>query len=323
MAGENQEAAPAAASTGADTAPQVSGSDTSGDAGITDFLNEFSNLTETPDGVPPAGDAGDKSGDAVPPASTTPEVPAGTKPGEAAPAVVPPTTPTPAVPTGQDDKNPLVDAVAKLTETLDKQKPAETPVKPGEEPLPFEIPAYNFEVNDKLMENLYSEDANVRKQAMATLLQANNQAIHKSIGTQMFGLMREVVKAAVPHIIQMANTTQQQGGAQRQVHDDFYGKFPTLKHDAIKPLVMREAQAMVKEGKFTNGWDATFRDALGQRIVGMLAAAAGATIPQAQPAVAPVPAARPPVMVAPRAAPSAPNGQPTELQQDVAALLDF
>lgn len=320
MAGENQEAATAAVNDS-----QVSGSNTEATPAPieVDFLAEFSNMT-APDSEVTVGDT--KVEGSTPLAQPTPEAPAGTNPGEAAPAAVPPTPETPAVPTGQNpgETNPLVDAVAKLTETLGKQPQAaqpETPATPKEEQLPFDIPPYQFEVNDKLMDNLYSEDAATRKQAMATLLAANNQAVHKTLGAQMFGLMRETLKQAVPHIIAMANTTQQQGGAQRQVRDDFYGKYPTLNVPQLKPFVMQVAQEMVKEGKF-QGWNEEFRDALGQRVTGMLQAAAGIA-PQAQPAptATPVPVAKPPVLVQPRVAPQ-PTEQPSQLAQDVMSLLD-
>ena len=75
----------------------------------------------------------------------------------------------------------------------------------------------------------------------------------------------------------------------REVHNDFYTKFPQLNHPVLKQMVMREAATLAPQ-LGVRAWTPEFRDRLGAHVMSMLpqmVAPAAPVVPQATPTVGP------------------------------------
>lgn len=175
-------------------------------------------------------------GGAVPPTDgsqpAVPQAQPGTQPVTQQPQPQPGVTPDPIAQVQQQ--------IAGLTQVLSSQQ-AQTQAPQGEpaaDPLET-VPEYNFDIPDQLVNMMASEDPAERKQAMASLVRGVSQTIHQQLTETIKGV-RDSVPQSIGQAIQMQELS-------RTVNTDFYGKYPTLNTDQMRPIVKSTAEALMKQ----------------------------------------------------------------------------
>ena len=217
------------------------------------------------DGTAPSADGGQPAQ----PATTTTQPEGGVQPDELAQAKV---------------------MIANLQNLVQSQAaPVQTPAaQPGGEQQPVNplevIPDYDFDMPDQLVTMLASEDPVERKQALNSLTKGIAQTVHQQTMKTVAGVITQM-QTDIPNAT-MQQFQQQQ--LQSQVAGDFYGKFPNLNNDAIKPSVRQVAEQLMKSDLLLGiqpAWTPAFMD----RVAAGVNALFGQPIPETPaPATPPV-----------------------------------
>lgn len=139
------------------------------------------------------------------------------------------------------------------------------------------IPAYDFNVPDKMMEMMDSADPTQRKQALAQMLKGTAQAVHQNVYNQ-FGQALQQLRQEIP---QQAQQTMQQTSQVQQVNKDFFGTYPELNRTELQPMIQSVGQQVLQEfqqrGKRVDSWTPELRDEIGKRARQVLQTAAGSS----------------------------------------------
>lgn len=260
--------------------------------------------------------------------------PFGPQPGapeveETPPAVVPSQAPPPVEaqpqpqpqPQPSDEARQLREMVARQQQIIERMAEAvrqpqqpQQPAQPQTEKPEFEVPPYEFQVQDQLIEALGHEDANIRKLGISALARATAQEVHRQVMQQVVGRFKDFDKSLDGRI--GARVTQTQ--TRESMQSDFFGAYPALQNPAFSSVVAAATEQAVQE-LGTSTWTPQMRDLIGQRAMQMLVAAvpghAAAAPPQA-PMVPAQPAPQPPAMFAPGARPNG-SGKPRKQVDEV------
>lgn len=224
-----------------------------------------------PEGTPKPGETGTPK-----PAETTPPAP---KPGETAPPG------TPVAPAAAPVV-PLEKTIAEQAETIRAliQRPAAADTKPAADTPP--PPKFNLGIPPKLMDALSSEDGNERSTAMHAVVNGVANAVWN-------GVQEHLVKEILPGIQQMMGAYISSQDNAKRIATDFYGKYPMLDNENLKPLVTNVGVQLATERQAQNKsteYSEEFRDAIAERIFTLIpalrtqAAAAAPGAPAAPPA---------------------------------------
>ena len=137
-------------------------------------------------------------------------------------------------------------------------------------PAPAETPSFLLQMPQDLMAQLNSEEPSERSQGFSNLVNGIGQMMHG----HMIKVLEEKLTATVALVEQRATAQQTRSVEETAVLEDFYGKFPKLNDDAIRPLVQQVTSQLVQETG-ANKWSPELRDAIGIRTTQIIKAAAG------------------------------------------------
>lgn len=228
----------------------------SGDKDITDVLKFDPFAGKNEDEIP----QGDISGD-TDKAKASGEGDENEPKAPAAPAKAPETKPAESVSDATGDQvkhwQSIAESYQQQIQALKTSAKPETPAEPE-----VKIPDYNFDVPDKLIEVLTTEQDPARfKEGVIALMKGIAGAVH----AQMYNHVDETLTkrfSSIPQMINAVTTAQKQATEMRA---DFYGKYPEFDHPQMHDFVMKTAEAVAKEtGK--KAWDAELRDATATRM---------------------------------------------------------
>lgn len=262
---------------------------------------------ETPPVVPPVEPPTVPQPPATPPAA--PEVP---------PA--PPAPPAPPEPT-MADVMALVSQQGRTIQALSQrleQPPGLSRTAPGQPQVPGGAPRvpggppqgqpdptqYAFNIPDEVVNAIRSDDMQLAKQGLSTLLGGMAGAVHER-------MYESISTGLTPIIERTMHQHASEQGRRQAMHQDFYGTYKVLDHPQIKPMVAAAANQIAQEWG-TQEWSPQMRDEVYRRVVGTLnsvqtavgvpPAAPGAFLPAAPTIPAPtVSAAGPTVLGSPGA----------------------
>lgn len=241
------------------------------------------------------------------PAPTAPE-PAPVAPvAEPAPAAAPVVDPLQAtVQSLQETVQALPEAVRQATQPPAPAAPQVDDFHPRDGDQMLNYVQVMSSIPEAALNGLISENPLERKQALAQVLGVAMHVTHRLATKQAVEQLRGEFSRVMPVFVQeqmQAETTR------REIHNDFYTKYPQLNHPALKQVVMREA-ANLAPRLGVRAWTPEFRDQLGAHVMSML--------PRAQAPVAPAVATATPT-VGPSARPM--NGVGAQnLQQEISEL---
>lgn len=119
---------------------------------------------------------------------------------------------------------------------------------------------FNLNVSDDIINAMGSEEPAVRKQGLNTLLNALATRIRDQI-TQ-----NDLPQAIQTHVPQYVQQGQQSSAMQQQIASDFYGQFPQLNNDQLRPFVHQVAEQVMRETG-AQSWTAELRNAIGMRVL--------------------------------------------------------
>jgi ribosomal 50S subunit-associated protein YjgA (DUF615 family) len=124
-----------------------------------------------------------------------------------------------------------------------------------------QIPSYDFNIPDQLVNMLASEDPVERKQALAATVQGVATTVHQQV-LQQVGTIVQHLQTTIPQQIAQA---QQAAAVRQHVVSDFYGKYPQLDTPELRTVV----QTIANQYFATNPpqWNATARDAIAAKVV--------------------------------------------------------
>lgn len=140
----------------------------------------------------------------------------------------------------------------------------------SQEDIWSQVPSYDYNVPDQLVEMMGSEDPAERKQAMSYLVKGVAQGIHQQIMSTV-GSQFQNLQQNIPQTVQQMQQTQ---AIQQQVATDFYGKYPELNDPNVIPIV----QNVAKQVLATHGgdqWSPEVRDQIGNQVKQILGKFAG------------------------------------------------
>lgn len=201
----------------------------------------------------------------------------------------PPAEPAPTPPPVAD---PVVAELQAIRQSLAQSAPADPPA-PKETP-PEPPPFADVRVPPELVAALRSDDPNEAAVAVNLLVQGAATMAYRKFQEDFTKFQNE----GLPSFIASTRQVEEQA---RTIKTDFYGKYPELDKPELYPLVQTVAAEMIKaQGQNFKGWDEAFRDAVGTRVVTLLAGVVKAPAP---PAPAPAPFTPPSGGPRPAAAP--------------------
>lgn len=183
----------------------------------------------------------------------------------------------PATPTKEATPSPEIVALQKQIETLQTKIAPEAEVEtPVETDVGGAIPEYNFDIPDQLLAAMASEDPKDKKIGTMMLVRGVAQGIHKTIMTTM-------AQDVIPRVIQGAvEATRAQIAQEKQMEmmrNDFYSNHKDLDKPELKPFISQTSLMLMKEQNAT-AWTPEFRDALANRVRGILQSVAGGAAKQ-------------------------------------------
>ena len=110
-------------------------------------------------------------------------------------------------------------------------------------------PAFNFSIEDGLLQALNSEDPAERKNGIKFLADGVANSVHDKVMEQVGALLQKLTSEDLPSKIQsyIQSTNQQ-----RAVFQDFYGTYKQLNKPELYPLIQNVAQIVAKEKKYTS-----------------------------------------------------------------------
>lgn len=259
-------------------------------------------LSFDPFGEAPKSESGEN---AVPVEKTEKKVESGDGGGEipAQPQENEPPVPAATNPEVELMKKQLKEANEALAAERARASVQQPPTTPKSEEVKDTTPAYNFDVPDKLVSLLGSEDPRDVKQGIQALTAGTSRVVHKTV-------LDEVKKEIAPMIVKVAvQAMMQQMQSKNELQDirkDFYGSYPEFDKKELHPLVGTIANQIAEELKVT-GYDANFKKVLADRLK--------ATLNLLQPAA---PQPKPPVLTGgsnTRVAPTKENSLQNEIME--------
>jgi hypothetical protein len=156
----------------------------------------------------------------------------------------------------------VLDSVSRSQQPAAPQPEQAKPVTPQ-----IETPAYNYNIPDAWVEGLNSEDPNVRKTSLSTLLQGVSQVVHRETIQQVRKEMQEHFTSQIPSQVQQVLQVRD---FNQRVEADYYGKFGA--HANFRPLVAQLTKQVFDETG-AQGWSPEIRDTIGARVQNYLQAA--------------------------------------------------
>lgn len=180
------------------------------------------------------------------------------------------TVPPPPVPQAQppapglsaEDLRRQTEAIAKLLEGQKSQE--KTP--PGKPEPPFKV-----EIPQQLLAAMASEDPTERGTATNFVINGAMNAVYSKIAQEMTTRFEQIMEH-IPRLVEQRTTAQTKT---KEIYDDFYGKYPTLKNEALVPLIQQRAKALATAKGDAFVWDEKFRDELGADVMGIISSVAG------------------------------------------------
>lgn len=133
--------------------------------------------------------------------------------------------------------------------------------KSGPESSTDDLPPYEFNIPPQLMAMLGSEDLQERTQAVQSMFKGTCQAVHKTV---MEAVVRKISEAR-QEITSSVQADSVSRAAATEIHNDYYGNFPTHNNPAIKPLVQRIAVQMQQQTG-ASGWSPDLRNSIGNKV---------------------------------------------------------
>ena len=135
-----------------------------------------------------------------------------------------------------------------------------------------ELPGYDFNIPDGIVQAMQSEDPAQMKQALSAVLKGAGQNIHKTLREEFRQEMREAQKAAVKASVQLQNRNmtekEQQQQLQQQaqtVYQDYYSNYPDHDDPFLRPIV-KEIGRVTAEQMGKSNWDQQLRDTIAKRV---------------------------------------------------------
>jgi hypothetical protein len=175
---------------------------------------------------------------------------------------------------------------------LRAQQQAPAPAAPAEP----ELPPYDFNIPDGIVDGLAAEEPAQRRAALSALVKGVSQAVHKTVREEMHTTIGERMNGAF--------SQQQQ---QQATFNDFYGAYPQYNTPQLRQLVALAASQVVQETGVTV-WSPQLRDMIAQRV---------STLVPPQPVVPPAPGLQPtPAPAVPPAPAPAPTNPPHVMRQN-------
>jgi len=120
-----------------------------------------------------------------------------------------------------------------------------------------QIPSYEFQIPNEIVESLASEDSQQRQAGLQKLVQGVGRSVHQTIREEMDQKLENVSK-------QVKQETQEETRAD-QIQRDYFGAFPHHDNEVLKPLVQRVSQQVMRE-RNVHKWTDTVRDEIGKRV---------------------------------------------------------
>lgn len=183
------------------------------------------------------GQPADGTGEGEPAAANKSASPTEPKPDEVSPAVL-------------EVLQAMTDKITNAGKSDDKGK------EPKAEEIP--VPEYFLHVPDEVMGRIGSEDPQERKLGVQQLLSGSLKTVHSEMRKEVreaFGTtFQKILPAMIQNAIQQYNTS-------KEVFSDFYGTYSQFNKDELRPLVVKTAEAVMKQQK-KSAWDAEVRDAV-------------------------------------------------------------
>lgn len=186
--------------------------------------------------------------------------------------------PEPSKPEGQSEQpqqppqnQQLETILSRLSQQLDQGSQQQPEKQEQKEP---EVPAYDFNIPDEIVQGMASEDPGERKKALAAYTKGVAQAIHKT--------MRSEVQEEFQRVPNMIQSHTQQTQRAQTIFQDFYGQYPELNRPELRSLITNQAQAMMQENPNMQ-WSPQVRDEIARRVRGVLQSFAGGEQTQQQP----------------------------------------
>lgn len=138
---------------------------------------------------------------------------------------------------------------------------------------PRKFSDYTFNISPKLYNGLFNPDASEEERVNSLQGFASGIAttVHNKILESLGSWTKENFQAVPRAIDYMLAARERQQGSIKNIREDFYGAFPDLNKAEFGPLVKATIQAVQKETG-AKEWNATFRNAVGNRIRSLLSA---------------------------------------------------
>lgn len=186
--------------------------------------------------------------------------------------------PTPDAPPAVD---PMVDLVARQTQLME-QLAANAAPAPAAAPAEPEAPRFAVALPPEIVNAIRSDDP---AEATAAL-----NLIVNGIATMAFNESRKEIALAMQSVPQQFQQLSEAQSEMRRIQADFYGTYPELDREELRPLVVKAAELEAKAAPYT-GWSKEFGTRVAQRVASVLA-----------PKAAPAPAPKPPQFQGPSSA---------------------
>ena len=194
-----------------------------------------------------------------------------------------------------------LDAKDALISSLSSTKEAEGEGQPETDPTP----EYGFNLPPELLQGLRSEDGNEFQAALQGTLQGLARMVHKTIIEEMSGKFDTLQNESMPSLMQKHLSEMQM---QQTVAKDFYGTYPYLDRDELRPLVQQVTEQLLQSGKYTE-YNQALKEAVAAKM-GELGVKGSTTSVQGEPAKI---ATHPKMSVGGGSRPSSPTGIQKEL----------
>lgn len=210
-----------------------------------------------------------KSGEEIPeassnPAAKTPEpdkaAAGGNEQGNNAPSPKGDTPPNPvlntevSVPKTDVDQGKAWQAIAEAALAVNGSKANKEEVKQDD---PNKAPEYDFELPDKLIEALSSQDPNQFKVGLTAFAKGVANAVHQ----QMYSHLQKVYNPRFESMPEQIMSALQAKTNAKAIHDDFYGKYPEFNKEPLKPVIKQIAEQVAKDLNITD-YNEKLRDAI-------------------------------------------------------------
>lgn len=160
----------------------------------------------------------------------------------------------------------IQDLISKINDGRQVGKAGESNNDPmGQTPTAANLPAYDYEIPDALVEALSHDDAAVRRRGIQALVKGTAISVHQQIMATLEPKFQELQSSTISRM-----TEQQRVANQREaIKADFYGRYPQLSDPALAPFVASVTEKVMAETGLTS-WSEQLRDAVGMRALQIL-----------------------------------------------------